>query len=385
MNENEYKNFIDRFQDKIKDNVSQEKYDSVKLFITNIVKMLDYGSKINYRNFDKLVKFGMYHTLTNYYIYELNRPEVSKEITSSILEKDKLLDLKNQKKEETKITKITKIKPIKEEPNYSSKDSISRVKQILDTYIEYEILDSNINTNSISIEIINDLKEAHAVEKDIVDGKLDSNIKYAILNSNYGIKFNKDFDNFRKETFSYLIDHGFVHYTNSESYSSALNIATKVAISFKINGIEAKDFKDSTTYKYVENYMKKLLFKSRSVEEPKESSTLKSTAQEVKNFKSKIKAVPKEKKVDAAVIAIRIFTALVILKIVQTVGNYIYDNALEKRLERQRENRPEKPKYEYVTNGVSNDGYYAIDELLHGHYNPETNEYEIGSDYVAKL
>ncbi len=382
MNENEYENFIDRFQDKIKDNVIPEQYDSVKLFITNIVKMLNYSSKINYKNFDKLVRFGMYYTLTNYYIYELNKPEVSKEITSSILEKNKALDLKNQKKEEPKMAKI---KPIKEEPNYSSKDSFSRVKQILDTYIEYGVLDSTINTNSISMEIVGDLKDSHAAEKDITDGKLDWNIKYAILNSNYGIKFNKDFENFRKETFCYLIDHGFVHYTNSESYSSSLNIATSVAISFKINEIETKDFKDSTTYKYVENYMKKLLFKSRSVEEPKKSSTLKSTAQEVKNLHSKIKAVPKEKKVDAAVIAIRIFTALVILKIVQTVGNYIYDNALEKRLERQRENRPEKPKYEYVTNSVSNDGYYAIDELLHGHYNPETNEYEIGSDYVAKL
>ena len=56
-----------------------------------------------------------------------------------------------------------------------------------------------------------------------------------------------------------------------------------------------------------------------------------------------------------------------------------------KKMERQRENIPDKPKYEYATKGLSSDGYYAIDELLHGRYNPKTNEYEIGSDYVAKL
>lgn len=385
MKVDEYENFIDRFQDKIKDGVFPDDYNNVKMFITSIVRSLDYNSKINRDNFNKLIRYGMYYALTNYYLHELKRPDVIDEITSSIIAKDKALDIKNKKIEEPK-KEMSKIKPIKDEPEYNTNNSYSRVKQILDTYKEYGILEPTIDTKASALRIVDDLKKSGHSEERIASGKSDYNIFYVIRNSNCGITYSKDFINFRKETFNYLLDIGVLHYISSESYNSCLETATKMAVVFKINGIEAKNFKEETTYKFVQNYMTREYLKARSIEESKkEKITLNDTVQDVKEIHSKIKAVPKEKKIDAAVIATRIFVALVILKIVQTLGNYIYDNALEKKMERQRENRPEKPKYEYTTKGLSSDGYYAIDELLHGHYNPETNEYEIGSDYVAKL
>lgn len=385
MKVDEYENFIDRFQDKIKDSIFPDQYNNVKMFITSIVRSLDYGSKINRDNFNKLIKYGMYHTLTTYYLYELKRPEVVDEITSSIIAKDKALDIKNKKVEEPK-QEMSKIKPIKDEPEYNTNGSYSRVKQILDTYKEYGILEPTIDTRTVSSRIVDDLKKSGHSEERIASGKSDYNVFYIIRNSNCGVSYSKNFISFRKETFNYLSDIGVLHYISSESYNACLEKATKMAVVFRINGIEAKDFKEETTYKFVENYMTRENLKARSIEESrKEKATLSNTVQDVKNIQSRIKAVPKEKKIDAAVIATRIFVALVILKIVQTLGNYIYDNALEKKMERQRENRPDKPKYEYATKGLSSDGYYAIDELLHGRYNPETNEYEIGSDYVAKL
>ena len=385
MKVDEYENFIDRFQDKIKDSIFPEQYNDVKKFITSIVKSLDYGSKINKDNFNKLIRYGMYHTLTTYYLYDLKRPEVVNEITSSIIAKDKALDIKNKKVEEPK-KEMSKIKPIKDEPEYNTNSSSSRVKQILDTYKEYGILEPTIDTRTVSSRIVDDLKKSGNSEERIASGKSDYGVFYIIHSSNCGVSYSKDFIIFRKETFSYLLDIGVLHYINSESYNACLETATKMAVVFRINGIEAKDFKKETTYKFVENYMIREHLKARSIEESKkEKATLNNKVQYVKDIHSRIKAVPKEKKIDAAVISTRIFVALVILKIVQTLVNYIYDNALEKKMERQRENIPDKPKYEYATKGLSSDGYYAIDELLHGRYNPKTNEYEIGSDYVAKL
>lgn len=385
MKVDEYENFIDRFQDKIKDSIFPEQYNDVKKFITSIVRSLDYGSKINKDNFNKLIRYGMYHTLTTYYLYDLKRPEVVNEITSSIIAKDKALDIKNKKVEEPK-KEMSKIKPIKDEPEYNTNSSYSRVKQILDTYKEYGILEPTIDTRTVSSRIVDDLKKSGNSEERIASGKSDYGVFYIIHSSNCGVSYSKDFIIFRKETFSYLLDIGVLHYINSESYNACLETATKMAVVFRINGIEAKDFKKETTYKFVENYMIREHLKARSIEESKEEkATLNNKVQYVKDIHSRIKAVPKEKKIDAAVISTRIFVALVILKIVQTLVNYIYDNALEKKMERQRENIPDKPKYEYATKGLSNDGYYAIDELLHGRYNPKTNEYEIGSDYVAKL
>lgn len=385
MKVDEYENFIDRFQDKIKDSIFPEQYNDVKKFITSIVRSLDYGSKINKDNFNKLIRYGMYHTLTTYYLYDLKRPEVVNEITSSIIAKDKALDIKNKKVEEPK-KEMSKIKPIKDEPEYNTNSSYSRVKQILDTYKEYGILEPTIDTRTVSSRIVDDLKKSGNSEERIASGKSDYGVFYIIHSSNCGVSYSKDFIIFRKETFSYLLDIGVLHYINSESYNACLETATKMAVVFRINGIEAKDFKKETTYKFVENYMIREHLKARSIEESKEKKeTLNNKVQYVKDIHSRIKAVPKEKKIDAAVISTRIFVALVILKIVQTLVNYIYDNALEKKMERQRENIPDKPKYEYATKGLSSDGYYAIDELLHGRYNPKTNEYEIGSDYVAKL
>ena len=385
MKVDEYENFIDRFQDKIKDSIFPEQYNDVKKFITSIVRSLDYGSKINRDNFNKLIRYGMYHTLTTYYLYDLKRPEVVNEITSSIIAKDKALDIKNKKVEEPK-KEMSKIKPIKDEPEYNTNSSYSRVKQILDTYKEYGILEPTIDTRTVSSRIVDDLKKSGNSEERIASGKSDYGVFYIIHSSNCGVSYSKDFIIFRKETFSYLLDIGVLHYINSESYNACLETATKMAVVFRINGIEAKDFKKETTYKFVENYMIREHLKARSIEESKEEkATLNNKVQYVKDIHSRIKAVPKEKKIDAAVISTRIFVALVILKIVQTLVNYIYDNALEKKMERQRENIPDKPKYEYSTKGLSSDGYYAIDELLHGRYNPKTNEYEIGSDYVAKL
>ena len=385
MKVDEYENFIDRFQDKIKDSIFPEQYNDVKKFITSIVRSLDYGSKINKDNFNKLIRYGMYHTLTTYYLYDLKRPEVVNEITSSIIAKDKALDIKNKKVEEPK-KEMSKIKPIKDEPEYNTNSSYSRVKQILDTYKEYGILEPTIDTITVSSRIVDDLKKSGNSEERIASGKSDYGVFYIIHSSNCGVSYSKDFIIFRKETFSYLLDIGVLHYINSESYNACLETATKMAVVFRINGIEAKDFKKETTYKFVENYMIREHLKARSIEESKEEkATLNNKVQYVKDIHSRIKAVPKEKKIDAAVISTRIFVALVILKIVQTLVNYIYDNALEKKMERQRENIPDKPKYEYATKGLSSDGYYAIDELLHGRYNPKTNEYEIGSDYVAKL
>ena len=385
MKVDEYENFIDRFQDKIKDSIFPEQYNDVKKFITSIVRSLDYGSKINRDNFNKLIRYGMYHTLTTYYLYDLKRPEVVNEITSSIIAKDKALDIKNKKVEEPK-KEMSKIKPIKYEPEYNTNSSYSRVKQILDTYKEYGILEPTIDTRTVSSRIVDDLKKSGNSEERIASGKSDYGVFYIIHSSNCGVSYSKDFIIFRKETFSYLLDIGVLHYINSESYNACLETATKMAVVFRINGIEAKDFKKETTYKFVENYMIREHLKARSIEESKEEkATLNNKVQYVKDIHSRIKAVPKEKKIDAAVISTRIFVALVILKIVQTLVNYIYDNALEKKMERQRENIPDKPKYEYATKGLSSDGYYAIDELLHGRYNPKTNEYEIGSDYVAKL
>lgn len=385
MKVDEYENFIDRFQDKIKDSIFPEQYNDVKKFITSIVRSLDYGSKINKDNFNKLIRYGMYHTLTTYYLYDLKRPEVVNEITSSIIAKDKALDIKNKKVEEPK-KEMSKIKPIKDEPEYNTNSSYSRVKQILDTYKEYGILEPTIDTRTVSSRIVDDLKKSGNSEERIASGKSDYGVFYIIRSSNCGVSYSKDFIIFRKETFSYLLDIGVLHYINSESYNACLETATKMAVVFRINGIEAKDFKKETTYKFVENYMIREHLKARSIEESKEEkATLNNKVQYVKDIHSRIKAVPKEKKIDAAVISTRIFVALVILKIVQTLVNYIYDNALEKKMERQRENIPDKPKYEYATKGLSSDGYYAIDELLHGRYNPKTNEYEIGSDYVAKL
>lgn len=385
MKVDEYENFIDRFQDKIKDSIFPEQYNDVKKFITSIVRSLDYGSKINRDNFNKLIRYGMYHTLTTYYLYDLKRPEVVNEITSSIIAKDKALDIKNKKVEEPK-KEMSKIKPIKDEPEYNTNSSYSRVKQILDTYKEYGILEPTIDTRTVSSRIVDDLKKSGNSEERIASGKSDYGVFYIIHSSNCGVSYSKDFIIFRKETFSYLLDIGVLHYINSESYNACLETATKMAVVFRINGIEAKDFKKETTYKFVENYMIREHLKARSIEESKkEKATLNNKVQYVKDIHSRIKAVPKEKKIDAAVISTRIFVALVILKIVQTLVNYIYDNALEKKMERQRENIPDKPKYEYATKGLSSDGYYAIDELLHGRYNPKTNEYEIGSDYVAKL
>lgn len=385
MKVDEYENFIDRFQDKIKDSIFPEQYNDVKKFITSIVRSLDYGSKINKDNFNKLIRYGMYHTLTTYYLYDLKRPEVVNEITSSIIAKDKALDIKNKKVEEPK-KEMSKIKPIKDEPEYNTNSSYSRVKQILDTYKEYGILEPTIDTRTVSSRIVDDLKKSGNSEERIASGKSDYGVFYIIHSSNCGVSYSKDFIIFRKETFSYLLDIGVLHYINSESYNACLETATKMAVVFRINGIEAKDFKKETTYKFVENYMIREHLKARSIEESKkEKATLNNKVQYVKDIHSRIKAVPKEKKIDAAVISTRIFVALVILKIVQTLVNYIYDNALEKKMERQRENIPDKPKYEYATKDLSSDGYYAIDELLHGRYNPETNEYEIGSDYVAKL
>lgn len=385
MKVDEYENFIDRFQDKIKDSIFPEQYNDVKKFITSIVRSLDYGSKINKDNFNKLIRYGMYHTLTTYYLYDLKRPEVVNEITSSIIAKDKALDIKNKKVEEPK-KEMSKIKPIKDEPEYNTNSSYSRVKQILDTYKEYGILEPTIDTRTVSSRIVDDLKKSGNSEERIASGKSDYGVFYIIHSSNCGVSYSKDFIIFRKETFSYLLDIGVLHYINSESYNACLETATKMAVVFRINGIEAKDFKKETTYKFVENYMIREHLKARSIEESKEEkATLNNKVQYVKDIHSRIKAVPKEKKIDAAVISTRIFVALVILKIVQTLVNYIYDNALEKKMERQRENIPDKPKYEYATKGLSSDGYYAIDELLHGRYNPKTNEYEIGSDYVAKL
>ena len=327
----------------------------------------------------------MYHTLTTYYLYDLKRPEVVNEITSSIIAKDKALDIKNKKVEEPK-KEMSKIKPIKDEPEYNTNSSYSRVKQILDTYKEYGILEPTIDTRTVSSRIVDDLKKSGNSEERIASGKSDYGVFYIIHSSNCGVSYSKDFIIFRKETFSYLLDIGVLHYINSESYNACLETATKMAVVFRINGIEAKDFKKETTYKFVENYMIREHLKARSIEESKEEkATLNNKVQYVKDIHSRIKAVPKEKKIDAAVISTRIFVALVILKIVQTLVNYIHDNALEKKMERQRENIPDKPKYEYATKGLSSDGYYAIDELLHGRYNPKTNEYEIGSDYVAKL
>ena len=385
MKVDEYENFIDRFQDKIKDSIFPEQYNDVKKFITSIVRSLDYGSKINRDNFNKLIRYGMYHALTTYYLYDLKRPEVVNEITSSIIAKDKALDIKNKKVEEPK-KEMSKIKPIKDEPEYNTNSSYSRVKQILDTYKEYGILEPTIDTITVSSRIVDDLKKSGNSEERIASGKSDYGVFYIIHSSNCGVSYSKDFIIFRKETFSYLLDIGVLHYINSESYNACLETATKMAVVFRINGIEAKDFKKETTYKFVENYMIREHLKARSIEESKEEkATLNNKVQYVKDIHSRIKAVPKEKKIDAAVISTRIFVALVILKIVQTLVNYIYDNALEKKMERQRENIPDKPKYEYATKGLSSDGYYAIDELLHGRYNPKTNEYEIGSDYVAKL
>ena len=385
MKVDEYENFIDRFQDKIKDSIFPEQYNDVKKFITSIVRSLDYGSKINRDNFNKLIRYGMYHTLTTYYLYDLKRPEVVNEITSSIIAKDKALDIKNKKVEEPK-KEMSKIKPIKDEPEYNTNSSYSRVKQILDTYKEYGILEPTIDTRTVSSRIVDDLKKSGNSEERIASGKSDYGVFYIIHSSNCGVSYSKDFIIFRKETFSYLLDIGVLHYINSESYNACLETATKMAVVFRINGIEAKDFKKETTYKFVENYMIREHLKARSIEESKEEkATLNNKVQYVKDIHSRIKAVPKEKKIDAAVISTIIFVALVILKIVQTLVNYIYDNALEKKMERQRENIPDKPKYEYATKGLSSDGYYAIDELLHGRYNPKTNEYEIGSDYVAKL
>ena len=385
MKVDEYENFIDRFQDKIKDSIFPEQYNDVKKFITSIVRSLDYGSKINKDNFNKLIRYGMYHTLTTYYLYDLKRPEVVNEITSSIIAKDKALNIKNKKVEEPK-KEMSKIKPIKDEPEYNTNSSYSRVKQILDTYKEYGILEPTIDTRTVSSRIVDDLKKSGNSEERIASGKSDYGVFYIIHSSNCGVSYSKDFIIFRKETFSYLLDIGVLHYINSESYNACLETATKMAVVFRINGIEAKDFKKETTYKFVENYMIREHLKARSIEESKkEKATLNNKVQYVKDIHSRIKAVPKEKKIDAAVISTRIFVALVILKIVQTLVNYIYDNALEKKMERQRENIPDKPKYEYATKGLSSDGYYAIDELLHGRYNPKTNEYEIGSDYVAKL
>ena len=385
MKVDEYENFIDRFQDKIKDSIFPEQYNDVKKFITSIVRSLDYGSKINRDNFNKLIRYGMYHTLTTYYLYDLKRPEVVNEITSYIIAKDKALDIKNKKVEEPK-KEMSKIKPIKDEPEYNTNSSYSRVKQILDTYKEYGILEPTIDTRTVSSRIVDDLKKSGNSEERIASGKSDYGVFYIIHSSNCGVSYSKDFIIFRKETFSYLLDIGVLHYINSESYNACLETATKMAVVFRINGIEAKDFKKETTYKFVENYMIREHLKARSIEESKkEKATLNNKVQYVKDIHSRIKAVPKEKKIDAAVISTRIFVALVILKIVQTLVNYIYDNALEKKMERQRENIPDKPKYEYATKGLSSDGYYAIDELLHGRYNPKTNEYEIGSDYVAKL
>ena len=385
MKVDEYENFIDRFQDKIKDSIFPEQYNDVKKFITSIVRSLDYGSKINKDNFNKLIRYGMYHTLTTYYLYDLKRPEVVNEITSSIIAKDKALDIKNKKVEEPK-KEMSKIKPIKDEPEYNTNSSYSRVKQILDTYKEYGILEPTIDTRTVSSRIVDDLKKSGNSEERIASGKSDYGVFYIIHSSNCGVSYSKDFIIFRKETFSYLLDIGVLHYINSESYNACLETATKMAVVFRINGIEAKDFKKETTYKFVENYMIREHLKARSIEESKkEKATLNNKVQYVKDIHSRIKAVPKEKKIDAAVISTRIFVALVILKIVQTLVNYIYDNALEKKMERQRENIPDKPKYEYATKGLSSDGYYAIDELLHGRYNPKTNEYEIGSNYVAKL
>ena len=385
MKVDEYENFIDRFQDKIKDSIFPEQYNDVKKFITSIVRSLDYGSKINRDNFNKLIRYGMYHTLTTYYLYDLKRPEVVNEITSSIIAKDKALDIKNKKVEEPK-KEMSKIKPIKDEPEYNTNSSYSRVKQILDTYKEYGILEPTIDTRTVSSRIVDDLKKSGNSEERIASGKSDYGVFYIIHSSNCGVSYSKDFIIFRKETFSYLLDIGVLHYINSESYNACLETATKMAVVFRINGIEAKDFKKETTYKFVENYMIREHLKARSIEESKEEkATLNNKVQYVKDIHSRIKAVPKEKKIDAAVISTRIFVALVILKIVQTLVNYIYDNALEKKMERQRENIADKPKYEYATKGLSSDGYYAIDELLHGRYNPKTNEYEIGSDYVAKL
>ena len=78
MKVDEYENFIDRFQDKIKDSIFPDQYNNVKMFITSIVRSLDYGSKINRDNFNKLIRYGMYHTLTTYYLYDLKRPRSSK-------------------------------------------------------------------------------------------------------------------------------------------------------------------------------------------------------------------------------------------------------------------------------------------------------------------
>lgn len=386
----DYDVFIEKFKDQILVDISRDEYRSAKIFISSIVDMLEYNHRINRNYHDKLVRYGMYYSLTKYYPNELRYPGMEDDIKEAIKAKNEDLEFKNKKiVMPIKVEKpeVKKIKPINDDVFIRSNNSYDKVMMLLEMYQEYGILSSNIDVQRIAVQIVDSLKQANFSEEDILRGNAEYPIKYMIFNLHFDNEFTSEFDSFRKETLDYLVENRKVSYLNTEGYARSMMIASELASIFKMNGIERKDFVEDATDKYIENFLVRDLIRSNSVHRVSVDykEVFYDKFEDAKNFHSKIKAIPKEKKIDAAVISIRIFLALIMLKMVQTLGNYIYDNALEKRQERQRENRAKKPKYEYSVKSTSNDGYYAIDELLHGQYNLETNEFMIGSDDVAKL
>ena len=210
----EYEVFIDKFGDGFISKLSYNNYVTLKGYVYNMVNDLLSFKGIEAKNFNILCTEIMVSLLRNHRLDSILNGECDKEIEhyvdkiykeESISKNDKLdpIVISSKKFKDKKVNQEQNEKIVKSLPTQSSDIK----NYVYDLVSKYEgSFEKGVMIDSVSQNITTSLMEARYRKKDILDGKLDSEIVKYLLNGYFGVKFNSKFKERLNTTSSVVYD-----------------------------------------------------------------------------------------------------------------------------------------------------------------------------------
>ena len=210
----EYEVFIDKFGDGFISKLSYNNYVTLKGYVYNMVNDLLSFKGIEAKNFNILCTEIMVSLLRNHRLDNILNGECDKEIEhyvdkiykeDSISKNDKLdpIVISSKKFKDKKVNQEQNEKIVKSLPTQSSDIK----NYVYDLVSKYEgSFEKGVMIDSVSQNITTSLMEARYRKKDILDGKLDSEIVKYLLNGYFGVKFNSKFKERLNTTSSVVYD-----------------------------------------------------------------------------------------------------------------------------------------------------------------------------------
>ena len=384
----EYEVFIDKFGEGFISKLSYNNYVTLKSYIYNMVNDLLSFKGIEVQNFNLMCTAIMVNLLRSHRLNGILNGEYDKEIEHYV---DKMYKELNVSKKSEKLDPIVlnsrkfKDKKVNQEQNEKIVKALPTQSSDIKNYVydlvsRYEnAFEKGVMIESVSQNITTSLTEAHYRKKDILDGKLDSEIVKYLLNGYFGVKFNSRFKEKLNTTSTIVYDlfsdmrKQNKDYTRGIEYIYYSDISNLREITFRVAAElvkESDSISKDTIYDRAYNITRADLAKINSVVKKEERDEL------IEKVFTK-KEVSQEEIERRRKIAIAIAIAMLLSGIETTVyyKKHNPDGSLK-------DNRPKKT---YSAKHTAYDIKNESMNISNLQYDYENNEVTLGGEKIAKL